>query len=270
MLVESGKKILTDQKFDSNESNSKFRNCVFVRAVATRKTFTKVDFKYSFFETCYLRKCHFDTCDFTGCRFMGTQFTGSTFAGCKFDYATFERTIIDPKILDTECPGHENLKSLFSRTLRTNFQQLGYAVAANKAMKIELSATEVHLRKAWQSNESYYRSHHRGPFLRTIAFLEWMKFKALDFIWGNGENLLRLIRSVFIFVGLMAVFDVTNYGDPSQIRSYYAAFSRSIEIFVGALTPNEYWKGYLALITCVRLIAVGLFISILVRKFSRR
>ena len=47
MLVASGKTIKTDLKFDSDESNSRFMNHVFVRLVAMRKKFTKVDFRYS-------------------------------------------------------------------------------------------------------------------------------------------------------------------------------------------------------------------------------
>jgi hypothetical protein len=74
---------------------------------------------------------------------VNTQFSGAKFSGCKFDYATFEKTLIDARVLDTECPGLENLKMRFARSLRTNFQQLGDADAVNKAMRVELSATEI-------------------------------------------------------------------------------------------------------------------------------
>jgi hypothetical protein len=270
MLSGSGKTVVTDQKFDSNESNSRFLNYVFIRLVAVHKTFTKVDFRYSSFEGCYLRDCSFDSCDFTGCRFVNTQLPGVKFSGCRFDYATFERTFIDSSVLDTECPSHENLKWRFARTLRTNFQQLGDAAAVNKAMKVELNATEIHLKKAWQSNESYYRSHYPGIFSRTRAFLEWLKFKTLDFIWGNGESLFRLFRSVLIVLALMTLVDVAVEDDPGRVRSYFVSLGKSFEIFVGTLTPDNYSKGYLALITCVRLVVVGLFLSIIIKKFSRR
>jgi Pentapeptide repeats (9 copies) len=270
MLVASGKVVKTDQRFDVDEANSRFTNHVFVRLVAMRKSFTGVDFRYSLFDGCYLRDCHFDSCDFTGCRFVSTQLPGAKFSGCKFDYATFERTFIDPRILDTECPGHENLKSRFARTLRTNFQQLGDAAAVNKAMKVELSATEVHLKKAWHSNESYYRSHHPGALLRTKAFLEWLEFKALDFVWGNGENLSRLIRSVLIILAMMTLGDAVFHGDSGRVRSYFVSFDRSFQIFFGTLSPEDYGKGYLAFVTCARLVMVGFFLSIIIKKFSRR
>ena len=270
MLIPSGKKIKTDEKFDSDEANSRFMNHVFVRLVAMRKKFTRVDFRYSYFDNCYLRDCHFDSCDFTGCRFVNTQLPGAKFSGCKFDYATFDKTLIDPNILDTECPGLENIKSRFARTLRTNFQQLGDAPAANKAMKVELSATEVHLKKAWYSNESYYRSHHPGALGRIKAFLAWFEFKTLDLVWGNGENLFRLIRSVLVVLMLMTVGDAIYHGDPRLISTYFVSFKNSFEVFFGTLTPDEYGKGYLALLTCIRLVVVGFFLSIIIKKFNRR
>jgi hypothetical protein len=171
-----------------------------------------------------------------------------------------KKTIIDPTIPDTECPGDENLKSRFARSLRMNFQQLGDAAAVNKAMAVELKATETHLKKAWQSNEAYYRSHYRG-FSRLRVFLDWFKFKRLDLIWGNGASLLRLIRSAVIVLLLMTARDVYLHGDPNQLRGYWASFIKSLEIFFGTLAPDDDGKGYLALITFVRLGTYSLRLS---------
>ena len=117
------------------------------------------------------------------CKFL----TGLKFTGCKFDYANFERTIIEGDVLDNCCPGWDNLKLKFARTLRVNFQQLGDSELANKAIKVELDATEIHLKKSWHSNESYYRKKYCG-WKRVGKFFEWLKFQILDFIWENGEN----------------------------------------------------------------------------------
>lgn len=110
---------------------------MFIRLIAKGKRFTKIDFKYSIFDTCYLRNCIFDSCDFTGCHFIGVNFYGASFTGCVFNYATFEKTIIDSEILNVGCPGWENLKLKFARTLRMNFQQLGDSQDVNKAIKFE-------------------------------------------------------------------------------------------------------------------------------------
>jgi hypothetical protein len=269
MLVENRRQHETDKRFDANEENSRFSNRLFVRLSAKDKSFTKVDFKYSVFDACYLRGCHFDSCDFTGCRFVNSNLHGSRFSGCKFEYATFEKTSIDADILDTECPGHENLKARFARTLRTNYQQLGDAAGANKAIRVELQATEIHLHKAWRSNEAYYRKKYQG-LRRAKSFIEWVEFKALDFIWGNGESALKLCRSIALVIGAMAMYDLVTFGDPLRFHSYGGAIARAIEIFLGVLAPETHSRGFLATATLLRLIAIGFFLSILVKRFNRR
>jgi uncharacterized protein YjbI with pentapeptide repeats len=124
-LAESGKIVSVDQKFLKDVEGGRYSNYLFTTLVAKDRRFTKTNFRYSFFENSYLRDCHFDSCDFTGCRFTNTNLSGSKFSGCKFDYSYFEKTLVEPEILDTQCPGFENLKLRFARTLRTNFQQLG-------------------------------------------------------------------------------------------------------------------------------------------------
>jgi len=256
-LISSGKQLSVDQKFTGDIGESKYTNHVFTRLVAKDRRFTKVNFRYSFFESSYLRDCHFDSCDFTGCRFTNTNLSGSKFSGCKFEYATFEKTLIDPIILDTECPGFENLKLRFARTLRTNFQQIGDAAAANKAMNVELAATATHLSKAVWSNERYYRQHYSG-LTRLKAVLDWADFKILDFVWGNGENLFRLFRFVLLLLVIMAVYDTVCYhGEVEQLSSYWTSFTKSFAVFFGTLAPSGYSSSYLGLITCVRLVLVS-------------
>lgn len=269
MLTDSGRRLEADKKFDADQPKAQLSNFLFLRLIARKRKFTDIDFRYTIFDSCYMRDCCFDSCDFTGCRFVGTNLHGSKFSGCKFDYATFERTTIDPSVLDTECPGPENLKATFARSLRTNYQQLGNAAAANKAIKVELQATEVHLHKAWNSNERYYRHKYQG-LMRVKLFFEWLGFKILDFIWGNGESIARLFRFVLIIFFGMALYDVLNFGNPQRLGSYSNAVLTAPEIFIGILTPTRYPNWYLALITFIRLVAIGFFLSLLIKRFNRR
>jgi uncharacterized protein YjbI with pentapeptide repeats len=133
--VNEKRKIITDYRFAKEEADARYDNHLFVRLSAKGTKFTNVDFRYTTFDACYLRDAKFDSCDFTGCRFVATNLNGAKFSGCRFEYATFERTMVDPAILDTECPSRENLRVRFARTLRMNYQQLGEAAAVNKAMK---------------------------------------------------------------------------------------------------------------------------------------
>ena len=102
------------------------------------------------------------------------------------------------------------------------------------------------------------------------SFFEWLAFKSLDFIWGNGESAARLCRFVLIIFFGMALYDVLNFGDAQRLGSYASAFLTASEIFVGVLTPDYYRKSYLALMTLIRLAAIGFFLSILIKRFNRR
>ena len=256
-------------RFDTDVSNTEFSNKLFLRIVAKGRRFENVDFKYTIFDSTYFRNCVFDSCDFTGCRFVGVNFYGAKFIGCKFDYATFERTIIASDVLDNCCPGWDNLKLKFARTLRVNFQQLGDSKSANKAIKVELDATEIHLKKSWRSNESYYRKKYRG-LKRIGKFLEWLNFKVLDFVWGNGENTYKLTRSVILLLVGMALFDALSFQDPTKVASYSNAILKMPEVFLGVTSPKHYPSWYISLIFFTRLVAMGFFMSIIIKRFNRR
>lgn len=269
LLKTKARWLLSDVQWLADANDAKFPDHIFTRTSAKKRTFSGVDFRYCTFDACYFRDCGFDSCDFTGCRFLNCNFHGSRFIGCKFDYAAFERTFIDNAILDECCPAYENLKLRFARSLRANFQALGDAESVNKAILVELDATGVHLTKAWTSNESYYRKKYRG--LRRIkAFFAWLEFKILDLLWGNGERPGRLARSVLFFLVLLAIYDAITHGDPWSLHSYLAALLRSPATFLGTSASPPFGEFVTTTVAFLRLVAFGLFISILVRRFARR
>ncbi len=268
-LVQGNRAKIEDHWLKADINEAKLRNGLFIRLVGKKKRVTNVDFTYSIFDGCYFRNCVFDSCNFTGCRFVGCNLTGSSFIGCVFEYANFERTLVEDEILQAGPESRENLKLKFARTLRTNFQQIGNVKAANLAIKIELEATEVHLRKAWMSNEKYYREKYVGRH-RIGAFCEWLGFKTLDVVWGNGESALKLARSVLVVFGVMTLVDVVTFKDVSALGSYGNSLVEMPQIFLGTLTPQFYTKAYLAGITFLRFIALGLFMSIIIKRFNRR
>lgn len=269
MIKDSGREKLSDKKFDSPVSEEKFINKLFERLVAKKVTFRTVDFHYCIFDAAYLRNCNFEDCDFTGCRFINSNLAGCSFNGCRFDYATFEKTYVDNDILEVGCPGPENLKLKFARSLRLNYQQLGDAKSANKAISIELQATEDHLHKAWKSKESYYRKKYKG-LDRLKVFGEWIEFKLLDLVWGNGESTWKLFRAVLVILLLISGVHVVHYGDPNLVRSYAEAFLISPQVLLGVIRPVEYPSLYVTAIFLVRLIMFGFFMSIIIKRFNRR
>lgn len=268
-LKDSGRIQLSDKKFDCEINNRAFINKLFTRLVAKEVTFKKINFSYCIFDSAYLRKCIFDGCNFTGCRFVNSNLTGSSFKGCNFEYATFDKTHVDNDILLSSCPGRENLKLKFARSLRINFQQLGDAQSANRAMSIELYATEQHLLKAWHSTESYYRTKYHG-WKRLQAFIDWLGFKSLDLIWGNGEKASRLLVVACIVFFIIGEIHTYLNGDFNSLASHLSSISISPLIFLGIEKTMNYHPMYLASIHIVRLILFGFFLSIIIKRFNKR
>lgn len=268
-LRPSGRVIRTDQAIAHDLVSVKFINHQFQRLVASKKTFTECDFSYSEFDAAYLRNCTFDSCNFTGCKFTNTNLRGSKFIGCKFDYAQFSHTQVEPEILDSGCPGQENLQQRFARTLRLNFHQIGDAVSANKAIRVELEATRVHLRKAWRSRESYYRKKYRGSE-RAKMFVAWLGFVVLDFFWGNGESPVKLLRSLAILIVSIALFEVYFLRDSYSLSSYAAALHQAPEVLLGITKPEGFSGLALAGIASLRYIWIACFVSIIIKRLGRR
>ena len=267
--VSSQKIEVKDQKFAADVTQAAFINRLFIRLVSKGHRFSKVDFRYCTFDACYLRNCVFDDCDFTGCRFVSTNLHGSSFVGCKFDYATFEKTDIDVDVLSSGCPGNENLKMRFARSLRVNYQQLGNADAVNKAIAVELDATRIHLEKSWRSNESYYRKKYVGV-RRALQFLHWVQFKTLDWIWGNGESVVKLLRAAVIVIALIAAIHAFVFGGSQGSSGYGSALLEAPVIFLGVEVPRGYPALYLTAIVFIRLVLFGLFMAIIIKRLNRR
>jgi hypothetical protein len=257
-----------DKDWIDDVSDAVLSDHVFERVSAKKVRFKNVAFKYSVFDGCYFRLCDFDSCDFTGCRFVGSSFHGSTFAGCKFEYAVFERTLISSDILDTCCPSWENVKLRFARTLRMNYQALGDSDAVNKAILVELHATRVHLSKAWRGNESYYRQKYAGA-TRVKAFFNWLRFVVSDAIWGNGESALHLVRTTAGLLILLAILDTILTRNALLVTDWVSAVAEAPQVFLGTEQAN-YPGLIVASIALTRYVILGLFVSILVRRFARR
>lgn len=268
-LRPTGRSVSVDQAIDGDLDGVSLRNYQFQRLVAIKKQFVNCDFSFSQFEAAYLRDCTFDTCNFNGCKFTSSNLRGSTFSGCRFDYAEFSQTQVEPEILETGLPCWENMQQKFARSLRLNFRQIGDTSSENKAIKAELSATHVHLRKAWGSHESYYRKKYKG-LDRLRVLVEWLTFSFLDFYWGNGESIWKLLRFLILVLVAISISDVLLLGEPTTLHSYLAGGSRSCEVFFGIIKPNIYNGVVLSLIALLRYVMLACLVSIIVKRFSRR
>lgn len=272
LIVKGNREVITDYYVPESIENERqsLRFKVFNRLNAKDVSFKNVSFLHCVFEGCYINNCFFDSCDFTGCRFIASNFHQTTFAGCDFRYATFERTHIDSEILDSEAPREENLRMHFSRSLRINYQQLGDAKSVNKAISIELGATSAYLYKSWISKETYYKEKYGGVLKSTVQLLRWIEFWLLHAIWGNGESILKLIRSLAFVLIFIAVYDTLKNENPLDLSQYWNNLGRAPAIFLGILSPTNFSTGVLSVITGTKFVSFALLTTLLVKRFSRR
>jgi len=254
-----------------------FQNHLFVRAIARKIIFKNVDFSKTYFENSYLRDCRFIRCNFEGAKFTGSNLIGSYFEDCNFDYVTFEKTFVDDEIF--ECaPSKDNLRYKFARSLKLNYASIGDYIKASKAVTIELEATKRHLKDSWLSGEEWYKLKYGGIKRRSEQFWKWFKVSLLDFLWGNGESLWRLVRFNIIIFMILTFYHIVK-------KSVNNAFE-ILDVFLIKIPANyfgieildidgknyfQYYPTPLSLVlVIIRLISFGLLMSIIIKKYNRR
>lgn len=270
--ADGNRQVIIDKYISANVANeaTAFKYKVFTRLNARKISFREVSFDHSVFDGCYLNHCVFDSCNFTGCRFIGSNFNQSSFPGSRFDYATFERCQVDSDILTAWNPHEENLKMRFARTLRMNFQQIGDAKAVNKAITLELQATSRHLLESWLSEHEFYRRKYPG-LLRVRSFFAWVEFWVLHFVWGNGESIPKLLRTMILVMVAIAIYDANAATKgAATVADYWESLKVAPEIFFGTLPRVAHSTAAATMIVAAKLIGLSLLTALLVKRFGRR
>jgi len=194
---------------------------------------------------------------------------GSRFEGCDFSYASFDKTLIGSEILENCAPSFENVQLRFARSLGTNYQGMGDIESANKAFQLELRATEEHYYSAWKSPKAYYRKKYKR-LRRAEMFFKWLRFKISGYVWGHGERPIMLLRAVLFVWLVMVGIDVSLFNPTQTFGGCWAAILKMPSIAFGVVSPGYYPDLYLALIAITRLIFFGLFMTLLIRRLSKR
>ena len=70
--------------------------------------------------------------------------------------------------------------------------------------------------------------------------LRWSSFIALDLFWGNGESVIKLLRSLAIITIMVALGDVFFLRDLYIISNYESAILQAPEILLGITAPNRF------------------------------
>ena len=263
-IRENKKTKLEDVEFTTNITSEDFKRHEMVRVYAVDKVFTKCSFKQVNFLGCYFRNCRFIGCDFTGAFVKETNLRGSQFENCTFQYTAWEKSQLDDDFLNHCLPSQENLARDLVRSLRVNFSEIGNYEAVNRAASIEVGLTGKHLFKAAYSNESYYRSKYKGTE-RLERAAQHARWKALDWVWGNGESIFRILISCFVSILVVSIL----YSREAKV-SFFVAVMESIWQFWGKQYLQAMPPTYALALTITQFVAFGLFMAILVKRLSRR
>lgn len=263
-LVEHVKEKIEDKAIFGAVTES-FERKELVRVFAVKITFTDTSFKQAVLSGCYFRNCTFIRCDFTGASFKDCYLKGSSFDGCKFEYSTWEKTQLDEEFLTHCLPSQENLARDLVRSLRVNFGQIGNYTAVNRAAAIEVKLTGLHLFNASYSQQAYYRKKEKNTgLLRLKNMAMHFQWRVLEFLWGNGESTLRVaINGVLIIVFFAMLLTGTKY----NYEFWDALWLAFLGFWGEAKILPETIK---VALTVSRFVLVGLFMSILVKRLSRR
>ena len=236
------------------------------RVYAKGLTFRNVSFKQAIIDKCYFRKCTFTECDFTGAEISDTNMQGADFAGCIFNYTTFNRTLVGTAPIAKNLPSWDNVKMHLAKNLRMNYASIGDYDGVNFAIRIELAATKEHLHKAAFSREAYYRNKPEySGWKRIWQILHYTWFLMLDLLWGNGERPIRMLGSIPALLALatalvIGIFNLPVMDASSEVFSTF--------IFGGKSEIIGVWTS--AAINLLRLLVIGMFVSSIVRRLSRR
>lgn len=252
------------QESDLDKLN--FKKHELVRVYAVKKKFINVSFMQSIISECYFRNCIFKDCDFTGANISNTNFQGADFIGCTFDYTTFTGTHISTIPISRNLPSRENLKIQLAKNLRVNYASIGDYDGVNFAINIEISATLEHLKKAAFSKEAYYRGKTEfSGFGRLSYGIKYLYCRFFDFLWGNGEKPSKMFLSIPLLLTLLSL--IYSY---SLNISILTSIKETINIFFIGGESSSLGLIASSAVNIMRYIALGLFVSSLVRRISRR
>lgn len=267
--------VLSEVVFTGAISGEDFRSTVFRDTGSKRIEFRDCDFSYCRFERAYFHSCTFINCKFIGARFADSNFRRATFEGCGFEYAVFHRTLIPHRQLLANLPAWPNVRRELSRALRINFESVGDAEAVKEFVREELSASREHLKKAREGKESYYGKYRKFPKMVRVywdSFWVWLDWN----VWGHGEYPAKLLRSIgLILVAAVAwemyssKLELMTMSIPT-IGSWLVQHGRDVVYSFLGVKVDTISDGMSALLGLTRYVTLGLFISVLYKRLSRR
>lgn len=193
-----------------------FRHCTFAN-VSFKKAFLRSSqFEDCIFIGCYFRRTELSGASFIGCRFMDCNFTHVVIKSCEFKHSLFRGCQLPFSELRHSLPSEPNLREELARNLAIESSQLGLSGEARQYRMAEIRAREEHLRAAVWGESQWYLEHFVGG-ARLTAAGQLVLSRVNGFVWGYGERMRILVRTVVVLAFL--VFPVAFWLLSDQLAS---------------------------------------------------
>lgn len=258
-------------------SGTSHKSCHLYEVAGNSVTFKDCDFSYSVIERSYFRNATFENCRFVGARIVDSNFRSANFVNCDFQYAIVQRSILPVSELLRNLPDFPNVRREFLQQLRANAISVGDPSLVNQLVSKELEAERDYWRDARKRSTAYYEKKYGSIGGMVRANWQALVLVADRFIWGHGESIGRLIISTIAAILLLAMIRWMGRapGEVQDLRvgDLWAAVRFTWEVYldlpiaVGALDGHLVWGSTVVL---VRYLTIGLFISVVFRKLSKR
>jgi hypothetical protein len=198
--------IFAGQRCDSVELDQRvFRNCTFANISFKGATIKNCRFENCAFLACYFRRTTLKDSKFSASKFFDCSFPNTAVHTCVFDHVSFRGCFVEPDELNHSLPQAPNLRYALTANLAREAEALGHARDARTFRLWSIEARHKDLYAAWMHQDSWYRVHYPGV-RRATAFFEWLKSQLNGIVWGHGERLLALVRSVLVTTFLLFPF----------------------------------------------------------------
>ena len=246
---------------DAGGKKLKFQNCVF---------------SYGILQRCYFHEAVFEKCKFIGTRFIGCNFRSARFIDCEFQYSTFAECILPLDTVLQNLPYPPNQRRDMLRSLRVNAVSVGDYEGENNLISRELRASRDHHKNVFTNSNTYYRKYTLWD--RVKSFLSYVALVAEDLAWGYGMSPLRLLLLTLIITALFGYGLADDYPKSGEHFVVSDALIFGVkQSILGLLDFSLVTKSLLeahslifAIIAALRFVLIGLFVTVIYRRYARR
>ncbi len=237
--------------------------------------FSGCDFSYSIIERGYFRNATFRNCNFTGAKFVDCNFRRANLFGCDLSHARFTKCEIDIKEILAALPMEPNIRQLSLMNLRANASETGDHASLRLIVLDEIESTKLHYRRALSGADSYYKLKYSSVLSKLESGWNLARLTVSGFVWGNGERPVKILISAVIFLVLLTIINfwaVLPAKTWAETKGGLLILKYTLSLFFDVF-PDEQFRGFLIvdyIISAMRYIYVGLFISVMFKTISHR